>query len=513
MNEAGGIAEGLEAYLRQTMTLDHRPKLLVKDTHMADKRRGMLQRYVEIGAIQDSVVIHSDPGVRPFLERPEEFRPMGFQEWRKFGSPVGAPGQALHHPAMKEHELNGWILAMHFLSALELLAATRGNKKGGNTDNSYQLTCPTPEEWIERQSKYSLLPPPVTVSVASMQEWSSLFFGIPTSSEAIVASPSKNNNDKWKMNPVHCRTTYDPIVDQAGSLTSIVVSGSTAEDMDLMLPKGHMFYNEAWVLDLSEGEKDAKRKLDRYDGLGYVDSKKAYRGLFTSGALRLLVPYERRIENNYNKHDSAFLKVGDRARDWFQTIVVCEVNERREPGSCELGKDVTYKVGGQNATNITLLDTPGTLYLGKKICSFVRVPEGATLTTREAMLMEDIRIPDHDKRKEKARQDLEAGNTTLGLALELSVHNHRIVARERACSLSHVVWEQRRPEDPRFPLVTEARRDKIDDASIGSSNSNNNDNGGNTENHHDPPAIIEAGNVEGAENIKPLKDYAVGVPQ
>ena len=43
MNEAGGVPEGLEAYLRHTMVLDRAPKLIVKDTHMAEARRDLLK--------------------------------------------------------------------------------------------------------------------------------------------------------------------------------------------------------------------------------------------------------------------------------------------------------------------------------------------------------------------------------------------------------------------------------------------------------------------------------------
>ena len=43
MNEAGGVPEGLEAYVRHTMMLDRSPKLIVKDTHMAEARRDVLQ--------------------------------------------------------------------------------------------------------------------------------------------------------------------------------------------------------------------------------------------------------------------------------------------------------------------------------------------------------------------------------------------------------------------------------------------------------------------------------------
>lgn len=233
MNEAGGVAEGLEAYLRHTMTLSHRPKLIVKDTHMADKRRDLLKRYVELGAIKDPVVLHSDPAARPFLDRKEDFRPEGFQKWRKFGSPPGAPGQALHHPAVKEHEMLGWMLAMHFMSALELLA------NDDEANEKLLFSCPSAGE--ERQSRLTtnLLPPPVTANATTMKEWSSLLFGVPQSLTArdLNSATKEEMNQAWKMNPVHCKTSYDPIVDASRSLTSVVVSGSTAEDMDVMLPK------------------------------------------------------------------------------------------------------------------------------------------------------------------------------------------------------------------------------------------------------------------------------------
>ena len=43
MNEAGGKPEGLEAYIRHVMRLDRAPKLIVKDTHMAEARRNILK--------------------------------------------------------------------------------------------------------------------------------------------------------------------------------------------------------------------------------------------------------------------------------------------------------------------------------------------------------------------------------------------------------------------------------------------------------------------------------------
>ncbi|CAB9507013.1 expressed unknown protein [Seminavis robusta] len=455
MNEAGGVAEGLEAYLRHTMTLSHRPKLIVKDTQMADKRRELLGTYVEMGSIDDPVVLHSDPAVRPFLDRRDSWRPIGFQSWRKFGSPPGAPGQALHHPAVKEHEMLGWMLAMHFLSALELVAAAQD----GSTEETLQFTCPTDDEETQNRLTTNLLPPPVTVNAATMESWSSLFYGVPNSPDVADAESAKDQI--WKMNPVHCRTSYDPIVDKAGSLTSIVVSGSAGENLDPMLPKGHFFYNQAWVLDLSEGEKEAKRKLDRFGGLGYLDSKKAYRGLFTSGTFRLLLPFY--YDDNSHGNDKPRPNVGDSARDWYQTIVLCEVNEKRGSGACDVAKDITFKTGGINATKVAKLNTPGTLYLGKKICTYIDVPEDAKISSREAMLLEDPLLP--DDRKLELTEAVKSGLVEVGLSLELHVHNHFLVARETACSISQVVWEQRTPDGPRLPLPTKNRAEANTDKS------------------------------------------------
>lgn len=214
-----------------------------------------------------------------------------------------------------------------------------------------------------------------------------------------------------------------------------------------------MFYNNAWVLDLSEGEKEAKRSLDRFGGLGYVDMKKAYRGLFTSGTLRLLLPFF--YENQIDSRTALRPKVGDAARDWYQSIVVCEVNERRQPSACDIGKDVTFATGAVNATKVTKLNTPGTLYLGTKICTYIDIPTDAKISSREAMLLEDPLLP--LEQKVAAIKAVESGEALMGLPLDLTVHNHLIIALRDACSVSHVVWEQRIPGGNRLPLGGKAK--------------------------------------------------------
>jgi hypothetical protein len=424
MNEAGGKPEGLEAYIRHAMGLDRAPKLIVKDTHMAEARRNILKqcvhvssilkfslrvlfrlilsylyRYAEMGFMVDSVVIHTDPAATPFLALPEDQRPHGFKEWRKFGSPPGAPGQALHHPAVKEHEFIAWLLVMHFLNALQFVAADEESKNG-------ILQC----DLSRIQGNATLLPPPVSVHrTNTTREWFSLMYG-----EGVGGNSTRD--EEWRLNPVHCRTSFEPILQ--GNLDSLIVSGTYGDGTDIMQPKGAMYYSKGWVLDLSDEEKLAKRKLDRFNGLGYVDSKKAYYGIYASGPLRMFLPYQGPLKP----------KAGDEATDWFKSVVFCEVNEKRIYGSCKADKHIAYTIGGVNATLVEMIDSPGTLYYGKKLCLYAQVPTKAKLTSKGTLLGENG-----------------TNATTIGLVVDVIVKDMHIMKKELACSLSHVIWEQTMP--------------------------------------------------------------------
>jgi hypothetical protein len=399
MNEAGGVPEGLEAYIRHLLstynaTNSMPPKLIVKDTYLAAQRRDLLGAYANF--LRDPIVLHTGPAVKPFLERKEEHNPIGFQEWRKFGAPVGSPGQALHHPALKEHEMIGWMLAMHFLTALEYLQSHSSSKP---------LSCashlePTPA-----------LPRPVTGS-SNTTKYDGILFGHPKTS------------DEWEMNPIHCRTTFQPIVN--GDLSELVVSGTTAEDLDVTLPKSQMYYNEGWTFDLSEEEKQTKRKLSLYEnGLGFIDSKEAYYGIYESPTMRLLLPYE----HTDAAMPSRVPQVGKPAADWFESIVVCQVNEKRDATACNMGSDLGFIVGGANTTNTTrMMKDTGTLYLGKPVCLKIPIPSNATLTS-------------HNELSSVAEQRLE--HDQVGLLVEFNVTNPHIAHVHQACSVSHVIWEQR----------------------------------------------------------------------
>ena len=408
MNEAGGDPSGLEAYLRHALQLPSQPMLIVKDTHTATERRELLREYVDLGILRDPLVVHTDPAARPFLDRREEHRPEGFREWRKFGSPPGAPGQVLHHPAVKEHIFIASILAMHFLAALELFVLVESGVQ-------LQLKCPFVFKDDIRRTD---LPQPILPEALNpTKPWESILFG-----ERV------GNGDAWRMNPVHCRTSFEPNV--FGDLSDVVVSGTVADEIDIMLPKSKMFYNRGWVLDLSDGEKKAKRKLDRFGGLGFLDSKKAYYALRTSRSLRLLLPF-------YPPRGGDAPKIGDQATDWFKSILWCEVNEKRGQAACKTETDVHFQIGTLNVTRVVGMDAPGGLYLGNKVCTYLTVPHGARLTNRKIL-----------KQNETSRLivpvDLneEVTDELVGLVVEATVMNQHIIHREDACSVSHVVWEQ-----------------------------------------------------------------------
>lgn len=423
MNEAGGDPVGLEAYLRHAITqLPSQPKLIVKDTHMAVDRRNILRYYYNNSdalTARDPIVIHTDPAARPFLDRAEAHRPAGFQEWRKFGAPPDAPGQSLHHPAVKEHELIAWLLTMHFLSALEIIAAAESM---ADADSFLVRRCKVYEPSL--LSRHILLPVPKSNrALNSSDQWTSIMFG----------EPSTGQTSRWTMNSVKCRTSFDPIIE--GNLSDIVISGSAGEDLEMMLPKSKMFYNRGWVLDLSDEEKKAKRNLNRFGGLGFVDNKKAYYGISASGLIRLLLPFDAG-----KREGSGLPSVGDRAKNWFISVVMCEVNEKRSANACNTEKDVHYMVGGVNATSVKIMDVEGTLYLGKKLCIHIVVPDKAVLTSRAEIGLN--RVPSIPTKILENQENLHQ----VGLLITAAIHNNHINRRDEACSISHVIWEQQKFE-------------------------------------------------------------------
>jgi hypothetical protein len=373
MNEASDAVEGIEAYIRRILTFQPSiaPMLLMKDTHMAVNRSLMIRKYVEAGAMYDPIVLHTDPATEPFLQMEEGSRPEGFKLWRQFGAPPNAPGKSKHHPAKQEHEFIGWLLVMHFLSALELLALS--------DMNLYQLKdLPTA----------SSLPAPMHPKESSL---SRILYGT-------------NEDNTWKMEHTSCRTSFDPIM--GGDLRDIVVS-KTIDSLDMMLPKGAMMYNTAWVLDLGDSERRAKQQLARFGGLGFIDSKKAFYGVHASGSIEFFLEQNKEMQNK------------------ISSVIVCESNEKRDPNACIIETDMNFMIGGLNV-EVESIDFTGFTYLGKNICVYMSVPPEAKPMKKKVIV--------NDAASKTSSSDAD------GFVLEVYVRNPRIRKKEQACCISHVIW-------------------------------------------------------------------------
>ena len=519
MNEAGGDPVGLEAYIRHVLQLPKQPKLIVKDSYaLGGQRRQLLQDYhtnhyyhyrhdhntnatrtkqtfkttTRTSFLRDAVVLHLDAATEVFLQLPEAQRPRGFQNWRKFGAPLGAPGQQVHHPAKAEHELLGWILTMHFLAALQFaVAAMTTTPTNDSLGWSSWLACDQDEKDATREEPVWFGPPRTTNAT---EPWSSLLFGEPV---AVDHTTTNRTQNRWKMNRIHCRTSFDPIL--SGPLSDIIIPTTTVgEDLDIMLPKSNMFYNRGWVLDLSDAERATKHSLNRFGGLGFRDQKKAYYGIYTSRALKLLLPYEPPASVSPSASASSmtpYPRPGDLARDWFKSVVICEVNEKRD-NACVTERDVTFRMDGINVTTTSTssrtntspaaaaaaaaqpIAAAGTLFLGKKICMYLPIPEAARLTTRAARLREQENTTTTSDRNSSRRhrrgnqrvgrlhqvqltladniEDAQKESNSarhvpvrpedeqmVGLAVDVLVHNPHIMTSAKACSVSHVIWEQK----------------------------------------------------------------------
>jgi len=401
MNEAGGVADGLEAYMRHGLSMKRRPMLIVKDTsiHFARDRYDLVQSYVDNGALKDPIVLSMEDAIESFLHLKEDLLPIGFQEWRKFGAPKGSPGQTSHHPGVKQHESYGWLLTMHFIAVLELVAVF------ASKDGIANAFSPTDA----KEDSNMMLPAPIHGNNVAPKLFS-LFYGYDT--KHALASKQMS----WKMNQVHCRTTYAPILNN--NLQDIVVSGIVGDDRDIMRPRGAQLYNKGWVLDLGESEKNAKKKLERYGGLGYIDSKKAYYGIYASGQLELFLPCIGRDDILKKMQTSA---EETPARECFHNVVVCEVNEKHTGKECNLEKDLSFLMGDFKSEEIELINAVGPSYWGRNICLRIGIPSESKLSKAEEKLN---------------------GDSNIGVSLTITVASTSVILRSGPCSISHVVWEQ-----------------------------------------------------------------------
>jgi hypothetical protein len=121
-------------------------------------------------------------------------------------------------------------------------------------------------------------------------------------------------------------------------------------------------------------------------------------------------------------------QIGETAADWFTSVAICQVNEKRGSNTCNMETDVGIFVGGVSATNTTtMMEDAGVLYLGKQLCRKINIPKTAILTSHHQLAPPGGTNQNEDQ---------------VGLLVELVVTNPTLVRINQACSVSHVVWEE-----------------------------------------------------------------------
>lgn len=248
----------------------------------------------------------------------------------------------------------GWMLAMHMVDALEEALEEMESNADWRSDVLKR----------EQQNKEPFLPPPVTG--VSQTGAVSILHG--------HAMPS--DSSKWSMNRISCRTSFLPNV--SGNLTSIVESGVTTDDEDMLRPRADALFEGGWVLDVGKLERDTKLKVQQYGGLGYIDMKTALYGVPSSGTLRLWLPHEGRGDG------VPAPAAGAGAARHFPAVVLCEVNEKRGDRECRPRSDLALRAGGATVApgGVSQVDEVAS-YLNKKICIRVEVPDDAKISVKK----------------------------------------------------------------------------------------------------------------------------------
>jgi hypothetical protein len=402
MNEGGKDASVLESFVRQaTQQLPRRPMMILLDTNPL--RTQLLKDYTTQGLLKDAISVGKKEVIdkKLFDQRPV---PAGLKDWEEFGAPAICPGRGSWHPKKMEHELIGWMIAMHFLQALE---------------RAHQLLF---DGSVGRQLEAApSFPAPLAKTPVNDPEVTELLYGHATG----------DGND-YRMKDLSCRTSFLPATDRAKVLPSVVVSGLLEGDLDIMKDRTDTHYSKGWVLDVSKVERDTKRKVEACGGLGYMDMKIALYGVPASGTLRLWLPFE---GPSHDDHDHDHDTTDDVAKHWFDDFIICEANEKRSDKACKLDQDMAITVGGVEVTRISPIKGAGE-YLKRQTCVNVGVPKDAKVTQ-----LKSVRSTDGQPLSTLDKTKFGGNDNAVGLVVDIKARD-KVTRANGACCLSHIVWEQ-----------------------------------------------------------------------
>lgn len=241
-----------------------------------------------------------------------------------------------------------------------------------------------------------------------------------------------------------CLTTFQPSV-PGSELENAIVSGRAAQDVSVMEPKSMASFNKGWVLDLGHDEKNAKRILYPYNGLGFRDSKQALYGVKASGILTFFLRFDLFHTHAHAPYKESIVPEVT-AETTCKSITVCQVNESRDGKECDIQSDLEFTVGDVSIPpeDVQIIDADGVSYKGKQLCVYFNVPESAKPVKKTLAIEEGYEPP------RASVPDLSAHT---GIELNIAVINESILLRNGPCSVSHIIWEQAWKDRDFFCLV------------------------------------------------------------
>lgn len=304
----------------------------------------------------------------------------------------------------------GWLIAMHFIAAMERAVQIQENPKQHVVMAEYKRKLSSSPSYTKPLSPR--LP-------ENDKEVTELLYG-------------HSNDGNYVMKDLSCRTSFLPATDHSRTLPSVVVSGLAEAQLDIMVERTDEHYKEGWLLDVSKVERDTKRKVERCGGLGYIDMKIALYGVPDSGKLRLWLPFEG-PSHDHHGHGNGIDDTN--AKHWFDDLIICEANEKRDASACTLDQDMDVTIGGVAVSSIHPIKGAGE-YLKRTTCVNIGVPEGATVTKLGNVRTTDGRPLSKDDKKKFGGKD-----NVLGLVVDITA-KPKVTRSNGACCLSHIVWEQ-----------------------------------------------------------------------
>jgi len=91
MSQRRDSPSAFESYVRNVISMEQSPMLIVRETSKNPDRNKMLQHYVNLGVIHDPLVINVNHAYEPYTSIDESVLLTGFQDYKTFNAPDGAP--------------------------------------------------------------------------------------------------------------------------------------------------------------------------------------------------------------------------------------------------------------------------------------------------------------------------------------------------------------------------------------------------------------------------------------